>query len=125
MLMRRLSLLIAGFALAFAAAGPRAAHAQDIALSGQVTSVEEGGMEGVIVSAKRNGSNVTVSVITNQEGRYAFGWSLAPMPSKSGPSVTSSMAAKAPTSPPGNPPGSTSGFAKRKISVGNSPMPNG
>jgi len=72
MLMRRLSLLIAGLVLAFMAAGPRAAHAQDIALSGQVTSAEEGGMEGVIVSAKRNGSNVTVSVITNEQGRYAF-----------------------------------------------------
>jgi streptogramin lyase len=72
MLMRRLSLLIAGLALAFMAVGPRAAQAQDIALSGQVTSAEERGMEGVIVSAKRNGSNVTVSVITNEEGRYVF-----------------------------------------------------
>jgi hypothetical protein len=68
MLMRCLSLLVAGFALTFPAALPRAAQAQDIALSGQVTSAEEGGMEGVIVSAKRNGSNVTVSVITNGEG---------------------------------------------------------
>jgi streptogramin lyase len=42
------------------------------ALAGQVTSAEEGPMEGVVVSAKRRGSTITVSVITNEQGRYSF-----------------------------------------------------
>ena len=42
------------------------------ALTGQVTSAEEGPMEGVIVSAKRDGSTVTVSVITDEQGRFSF-----------------------------------------------------
>jgi virginiamycin B lyase len=50
-----------------------AARAQGAAaLSGQVTSAEEGAMEGVIVSAKKDGANITVSVVTNQQGRYSF-----------------------------------------------------
>jgi virginiamycin B lyase len=50
-----------------------AARAQDAAaLSGQVTSAEEGAMEGVIVSAKKDGTNITVSVVTNPQGRYSF-----------------------------------------------------
>ena len=49
------------------------AHAQSaVALSGQVTSAEEGAMEGVIVSAKREGSNITVSVVTDAQGHYGF-----------------------------------------------------
>jgi streptogramin lyase len=53
----------------------RAVHAQDdesIALGGAVTSVEEGPMEGVLVSAKKAGSTVTTTVVTNQQGRYTF-----------------------------------------------------
>ena len=42
------------------------------ALSGQVTSAEEGAMEGVIVNARKDGSTVTVSVVTNEQGRYSF-----------------------------------------------------
>ena len=42
------------------------------ALTGQVTSAEEGPMEGVLVSARKAGSNITVTVVSNQEGRYAF-----------------------------------------------------
>jgi streptogramin lyase len=73
MLIRDLArLAIPGLALLFIAAEPHAAFAQDAALSGQVTSAAEGAMEGVIVSAKRDGSNMTVSVITNEQGRYAF-----------------------------------------------------
>ena len=53
-----------------------AAEAQDsspAALMGQVTSPEEGGpMEGVIVSAKGVGSNITVSVVSDGKGRYSF-----------------------------------------------------
>ncbi|HLQ89115.1 MAG TPA: carboxypeptidase regulatory-like domain-containing protein [Xanthobacteraceae bacterium] len=50
-------------------------HAQVLAgqvLAGQVTSAEEGAMEGVVVSAKKAGSNITVSVVTNAQGRFTF-----------------------------------------------------
>src|SRR5215510_14292754 len=42
------------------------------ALAGQVTSVEEGAMEGVLVSAKKDGSTITTTVVTDQQGRYYF-----------------------------------------------------
>jgi virginiamycin B lyase len=50
-------------------------HAQaqtPFALTGQVTSAEEGSMEGVVVSAKKDGSTITIGVVTNAEGRFAF-----------------------------------------------------
>jgi hypothetical protein len=43
-------------------------HAQ--ALSGRVTSAEEGAMEGVLVSAKQTGSSVTVTVVS--DARHAI-----------------------------------------------------
>jgi virginiamycin B lyase len=49
------------------AAGPSSA-----ALAGQVTSQEEGPMEGVVVSAKKDGSTITVSVDSDKQGRYSF-----------------------------------------------------
>ena len=42
------------------------------ALSGQVSSADEATMEGVLVSAKLEGSNVTVTVVSNEQGRYSF-----------------------------------------------------
>ena len=42
------------------------------ALTGTVTSQAEGKMEGVLVSATKEGSNITVSVISDNQGRYAF-----------------------------------------------------
>src|ERR1700724_1834209 len=42
------------------------------ALTGQVSSAEEGNMEGVVVSAKKVGSTVMVSVTTDAQGRYTF-----------------------------------------------------
>jgi virginiamycin B lyase len=42
------------------------------ALSGQVTSAEEGAMEGVLVSAKKDGSTITVTVVTDAKGEYSF-----------------------------------------------------
>src|SRR6266699_1146819 len=42
------------------------------ALTGVVTSTEEGAMEGVVVSAKKDGSTITVSVVTDAQGRYSF-----------------------------------------------------
>jgi virginiamycin B lyase len=43
-----------------------------IVLTGQVTSSEEGPMEGVLVSAKRAGSTITITVATDAQGRYSF-----------------------------------------------------
>jgi streptogramin lyase len=42
------------------------------ALAGRVTSMEEGAMEGVYVSAKMTGSTITVSVMSDGQGAYAF-----------------------------------------------------
>ncbi len=50
----------------------RAQTEGSVALTGRVTSVEEGPMEGVLVSAKRQGSTITTTVVTDQEGRYRF-----------------------------------------------------
>src|SRR2546425_4648951 len=50
----------------------RAETSSSVALTGQVTSAEEGPMEGVIVSAKKAGSTITVSVVSDEQGRYRF-----------------------------------------------------
>jgi len=42
------------------------------ALTGVVSSQAEGTLEGVVVSARRTGSTLTVSVMTDVQGRYAF-----------------------------------------------------
>jgi streptogramin lyase len=42
------------------------------ALTGVVSSAEEGPMEGVIVSAKAPASTITISVVTDNRGRYTF-----------------------------------------------------
>jgi len=71
------ALLIAGGVLAAillqtAPARPQAEAQPASALSGQVTSAEEGPMEGVVVSAKKDGSTISLSVVTNATGRFAF-----------------------------------------------------
>jgi streptogramin lyase len=43
-----------------------------VALSGQVTSAEEGPMEGVLVSAKRASSTITITVVSDAHGHYGF-----------------------------------------------------
>ena len=43
-----------------------------VVLTGQVTSAEEGVMEGVLVSAKKAGSTITTTVVTDASGRYRF-----------------------------------------------------
>src|SRR5258708_13635279 len=59
--------------LAAAATNGSTASAQSTAvLSGQVSSAEEGAMEGVVVSAKKAGSTITVSVISNAQGNFSF-----------------------------------------------------
>src|SRR5262249_21265948 len=41
-------------------------------LAGQVTSAEEGAMEGVVVSAKKDGSTIAISVISDATGNFMF-----------------------------------------------------
>src|SRR4030081_2519111 len=66
-------LISVGFALALAGAGLLPAQAQTpAALTGQVTSGEEGAMEGVLVSAKKAGSTVTITVVSDAQGNYSF-----------------------------------------------------
>ncbi|HEY6865520.1 MAG TPA: carboxypeptidase regulatory-like domain-containing protein [Burkholderiales bacterium] len=48
------------------------AAAQAPALAGTVTSAAEGAMEGVLVSAKKDGSTITITVVSDARGRYAF-----------------------------------------------------
>jgi hypothetical protein len=51
------------------------AHTQSTestALTGTVTSQAEGAIEGVLVIAKREGSTITTTVVTDAQGRYAF-----------------------------------------------------
>src|SRR3954468_10384130 len=52
-------------------AAPSVLHAQ-VALTGQVSSAEEGAMEGVVVSAKKGGSTITISVVSDKDGRFDF-----------------------------------------------------
>ncbi len=49
-----------------------AATAPAVALTGQISSQEEGTMEGVLVSAKREGSTITTTVVSDAQGRYSF-----------------------------------------------------
>src|SRR5262245_5233820 len=72
MSIRRYFGVIASALTAFVIAFAPPVRAQAPALAGQVASAEEGPMEGVVVSAKKQGSSITVSVVTNAEGRYSF-----------------------------------------------------
>ena len=58
--------------LALLIAGPGIGRSADMILTGQVSSVEEGAMEGVVVSVKKDGSTIRISVITDAQGRYSF-----------------------------------------------------
>src|ERR1700676_5614468 len=62
----------AGLAVILSQGVSHQALAAGAALTGQVSSAEEGNMEGVVVSAKKPGSTVMVSVTTDAQGRYAF-----------------------------------------------------
>jgi streptogramin lyase len=60
-----LALVLAAGALKAQAPGP-------IALAGQVSTTLEGPMEGVLVSAKRAGVPITVTVVSDARGKYRF-----------------------------------------------------
>jgi streptogramin lyase len=67
--------LSAALSISLALFGLSTAFADDkapAALTGQVISDAEGAMEGVVVTAHKDGSIVSVSVTTDARGRYAF-----------------------------------------------------
>src|ERR1043165_10149224 len=69
----RLTPLLAGLSFfALVALPPSGASAADAALSGKVSSAEEGAMEGVLVSAKKAGGTIAVTVVSDVQGNYSF-----------------------------------------------------
>ena len=48
------------------------ADSSNPALTGRIASAQEGAMEGVLVSAQRDGSPISVTVVTDRDGRYGF-----------------------------------------------------
>ena len=50
----------------------RAQSPSPAALTGQITSTEEGSMEGVLVSARKDGSTIVTTVVSDNQGRYRF-----------------------------------------------------
>ena len=68
-----MAIATAAVALSLAAADLiRAAGSPAIALTGQVSSEKEGSMEGVLVSAKKDGSTITITVASDEKGNYSF-----------------------------------------------------
>jgi virginiamycin B lyase len=69
--MRRF-LLATTAVLMLAGAGTDRVRAAESALSGEVTSREEGPMEGVLVSAKKDSSSIRITVVTDANGLFHF-----------------------------------------------------
>ena len=65
--------LAAGLGLATSLLLTIAAQAQSAAaLSGQVSSTQEPVMEGVLVTAKKDGSTISTTVVTDDKGQFSF-----------------------------------------------------
>jgi hypothetical protein len=66
--------LVIAVGLAFTILVPGVAFAQTpaTALTGLVSSAENNAMEGVLVSASKTGSPVTITVVTDKDGRFSF-----------------------------------------------------
>jgi streptogramin lyase len=62
----------AALSAAFAAYSVGAVAQSRAALTGTVVSAEEGAMEGVLVSAKQASSTISITVVSDAQGRYAF-----------------------------------------------------
>src|ERR1700722_8815341 len=59
-------------AACFCVSSGQAQSSGSVALTGQITSPVEGPMEGVLVSAKGAGTNITVTVVSNDKGNFSF-----------------------------------------------------
>jgi virginiamycin B lyase len=64
--------LAAGIGLATSLLLTVAAQAQSAALSGSVSSTQEPVMEGVLVTAKKDGSTISTTVVTDDKGQFSF-----------------------------------------------------
>src|SRR5262249_57376228 len=71
MFFRALVIAVSLVFMALASGGPLAQEPV-AALAGLVSSPQSGAMEGVLVSASKTGSSVTVTVVTNKDGRFSF-----------------------------------------------------
>src|SRR2546429_9209975 len=69
---RGVIIAVAALAVSFSGGAFRL-HAQEpVSLTGHIKSDDEGLMEGVAVSARRAGPNMTLTVVSNEKGVYAF-----------------------------------------------------
>ena len=85
-----------GVAIATTSSAPLSAQAP-AALSGKVSAAGEGAMEGVLVSAKKTGGTITITVVSDAQGRFSFpprSSTPANTRSRSAPSATISTARK-------------------------------
>jgi len=71
MFVKRYAAALAASVAAFAYQGPSWAQ-NEPALKGEVRSAEEGPMGGVTVTATRENATISVTAITNDQGRYSF-----------------------------------------------------
>ena len=104
------------------------APAKAASLGGQVSSTEEGAMEGVLVSAKKEGSTITTTVVTNDKGQFSFpDGKLEPgtTTSPSAPRATFSTGPKTVDVAGGRRDGRPQARARPRTSSASSPMPNG
>jgi streptogramin lyase len=65
-------LLLASVGLAGSLLSSAAQAQSGVALTGKVASAQEPAMEGVLVSAKRDDANITISVVTDAQGAFSF-----------------------------------------------------
>src|SRR5216117_3765639 len=73
MLNRRAVIMVVGaLAMLFSGGVLRLPAEEPVSLTGHIKSDEEGLMEGVAVSARRAGSNMTLTVLSNPKGVYSF-----------------------------------------------------
>src|SRR5262249_20140034 len=63
---------IVGLALATYLPCVAAEQPEPPALTGLVGSADQPNMEGVLVSARKSGSSITVTVVSNKDGRFSF-----------------------------------------------------
>ena len=106
----------------------RADERAPAALTGQVTSDAEGAMEGVVVTARKDGSIVSTSVTTMPKAATLFrktGWNRVIILSPFARSATILTLRRTPTSSPSERAHSISSSIKRAISRASSAMPNG
>ncbi len=67
-----LGLIVIGSMLAAYAQEQDTNTSPQTALTGEVRSQEEGPMEGVLVTVRQEGASFTVTVVSDDQGRYSF-----------------------------------------------------